>query len=126
MFLLGLPADEMRNFYIDRLKAERRRRTRVCLLEYPKDDTETRSRMIENPEELDNIMSSLRVETSLKLRLFVVEDLSREVIEALGYHLKIDPSFFRDHITESQWDQIGRSGRHILVLLPHAYDFQHR
>lgn len=40
---------------------------------------------------------------SVKTRLFVVEDLSRHVIEALGYHFKIDPSFFREHIVDYAW-----------------------
>jgi hypothetical protein len=37
------------------------------------------------------------------LRLFVVEDLSREVIEQLGYHFNIEPDFFRAHIYENIW-----------------------
>ena len=40
---------------------------------------------------------------SIKTRLFVVEDLSRDVIEAFGYHFKIDPSFFREHIVDYAW-----------------------
>ncbi len=35
--------------------------------------------------------------------LFVVEDLSRDMIEALGAHLDIDPLFFRSHISDYQW-----------------------
>ena len=38
-----------------------------------------------------------------KLRLFVVEDLSREVIELLGAHLDIEPAFFREHIVDYAW-----------------------
>lgn len=38
-----------------------------------------------------------------KGRLFVVEDLSSSVIEHLGSHFDIDPSFFRDHITSRVW-----------------------
>lgn len=40
---------------------------------------------------------------SVRTRLFVVEDLSRNVIEALGNHFKIDPSFFREHIVDYAW-----------------------
>ncbi|KAL8850303.1 MAG: hypothetical protein Q9221_004718 [Calogaya cf. arnoldii] len=36
-------------------------------------------------------------------RLFVVEDLSRDVIETLGLHLDIDPMFFRGHISDYAW-----------------------
>lgn len=91
----------------DRAKAERMRRTHVCLLEYPKDNSEVRSRTSKSPDELRSLLSSLQVDASLKLRLFVVEDLSREVIEALGHHLKIDPTFFRDHLIESHLNHLG-------------------
>lgn len=38
------------------------------------------------------------------MRLFVVEDLSREVIEALGEHFDVDPSFFQAHLVDfSSW-----------------------
>jgi hypothetical protein len=37
------------------------------------------------------------------LRLFVVEDLSRDVIELLGAHLDIEPAFFREHIVDYAW-----------------------
>ena len=36
-------------------------------------------------------------------RLFVVEDLSRDVIEALGARFDIDPLFFRGHISDYMW-----------------------
>jgi len=39
----------------------------------------------------------------IAMRLFVVEDLSREVIEQLGYHFDIEPDFFRAHIYENAW-----------------------
>ncbi|KAJ9654951.1 hypothetical protein H2201_008907 [Coniosporium apollinis] len=39
----------------------------------------------------------------VQLRLFVVEDLSREVIEVLGEHFDIEPAFFREHIVDYAW-----------------------
>ena len=36
-------------------------------------------------------------------RLFVVEDLSRDVIELLGAHLDIEPDFFREQIFDYTW-----------------------
>lgn len=75
-------------------------------------------------DDLQSVLSSLQVDESLKLRLFVVEDLSREVIEALGHHLKIDPSFFRDHIIDSQWDHLGMFGHRVLVVLLKAHEMQ--
>ncbi|KAH6723924.1 hypothetical protein BKA61DRAFT_587352 [Leptodontidium sp. MPI-SDFR-AT-0119] len=41
-----------------------------------------------------------------KLRLYVVEDLSRDVIEALGSKLDIEPAFFREHIVDYAWCNI--------------------
>jgi len=38
-----------------------------------------------------------------RFRLFVVEDLSRDVIELLGAHYDIDPAFFRDQIFDYAW-----------------------
>jgi hypothetical protein len=38
-----------------------------------------------------------------QLRLFIVEDLSRQVIELLGAHLDIEPAFFREHIVDYAW-----------------------
>lgn len=42
----------------------------------------------------------------MKLRLFVVEDLSRDVIEQLGSRFKIEPDFFRAHILDYAWYNI--------------------
>ncbi|RYP70524.1 hypothetical protein DL769_004938 [Monosporascus sp. CRB-8-3] len=39
----------------------------------------------------------------IRFRLYVVEDLSREVIEALGQKLKIEPDVFRSHIVDYAW-----------------------
>ena len=36
-------------------------------------------------------------------RIFIVEDLSRDVIEALGAQYDIDPLFFRSHILDYLW-----------------------
>lgn len=38
--------------------------------------------------------------------LFVVEDLSRDVIECLGIHLDVDPMLFRGHISDYVWYNI--------------------
>ncbi|KAF2429254.1 hypothetical protein EJ08DRAFT_698396 [Tothia fuscella] len=56
------------------------------------DDAEQRPQ--ETPESAPN---------AIQFRLFVVEDLSRRVIEALGAKFDIDPSFFREHINDYAW-----------------------
>ncbi|KAI0182895.1 hypothetical protein EV127DRAFT_353901 [Xylaria flabelliformis] len=40
------------------------------------------------------------------VRLILVEDLSRQVIEILGAKFDIDPNFFRDHIDDYSWYNI--------------------
>lgn len=40
------------------------------------------------------------------MRLFVVEDLSRDVIEMLGEQFNIDPHVFRAHIFDNAWYNI--------------------
>jgi hypothetical protein len=42
----------------------------------------------------------------VQFRFFVVEDLSRRVIEALGSKFDLDPSFFREHINDYAWYNI--------------------
>ncbi|KAH8821331.1 hypothetical protein F5884DRAFT_716358 [Xylogone sp. PMI_703] len=49
---------------------------------------------------------STKEDDSRQLMLFIVEDLSREVIEILGSHFDIDPSFFREHIVDYAWYNI--------------------
>ncbi|KAM0194729.1 hypothetical protein ACHAPA_008633 [Fusarium lateritium] len=48
--------------------------------------------------------------------LFVVEDLSRNVIESLGDTFGIDPRFFRAHITEYVWNNVRDRWREPSVL----------
>lgn len=84
-------------------------RTRVSLLEYPVDVTQPVTRV-------DFITSTgLRAHITklgdqknptTKMRLFVVEDLSRDVIETLGCAYDVDPSFFREHIVDYFWYNI--------------------
>ncbi|KAK3350332.1 hypothetical protein B0T25DRAFT_583076 [Lasiosphaeria hispida] len=50
--------------------------------------------------------SGVAAEGSWELRLFVVEDLSREVIEQLGHFFDIDPDFFCAHISDNVWFNI--------------------
>lgn len=40
------------------------------------------------------------------LRLFIVEDLSQQVIEMLGSRFDIDPMFFRDHVDDYVWHNV--------------------
>jgi len=65
----------------------------------------------------------------VELRLFVVEDLSREVIERLGYTFDIDPEFFRAHAFDYVWFNIRDPfweppGLHVDVVRRDWYQFR--
>lgn len=81
------------------------------MLEYPKQTGEVVKTDINNAETLKEYLSEPRNDPSVKLRLFVVEDLSREVIEALGSKFDIDPSFFREHLVDYVWYNVSKSPR---------------
>ena len=61
---------------------------------------EQRAQEINPPE---STAQSKPTSKPLKFRLFVVEDLSRDVIELLGAHYDIEPAFFRDQIFDYTW-----------------------
>lgn len=79
------------------------KRTNVCLLEYPKEGPGVEEKRFNETGKLRDFLPGMSENECVKTRLFVVEDLSRDVIEALGYHFKIDPSFFREHIVDYAW-----------------------
>lgn len=86
------------------------KKTRVCLLDYPRDPNKKISREeFNDSEELKEKIQAVKDnDDSVKFRLWVVEDLSREVIEMLGNHYDIDPSFFREHILDFVWYNISQ------------------
>lgn len=90
---------------------ERARRTHVCLLRYDKDGTKPMSKEVfKSPHELDNALYNLKTPSEKDIsgfNLVVVEDLSRDVIELLGSHFDVDPSFFRQHIANRAWHKVG-------------------
>lgn len=91
-------------------QALRMKKTRVCLLDYPRDPNREISREeLDDSEKLRTKVQAIKDDDdSVKFRLWVVEDLSREVIETLGHHYDIDPSFFREHILDYIWYNISQ------------------
>lgn len=79
------------------------------MLEYPKEGTHVGREYMNKASELEEYLSGTRDDQSLKLRLFVVEDLSRSVIEALGSKFDVDPSFFREHLVDYVWYNMSKS-----------------
>ncbi|KAL8833664.1 MAG: hypothetical protein Q9170_004150 [Blastenia crenularia] len=81
---------------------ERASRMNVTLLEF-RTDGNTRHD-ITTTQHLADLLPSLSMhDKDVAARLFVVEDLSRDVIETLGSHFDIDPTFFRGHISDYTW-----------------------
>ncbi|KAF5625587.1 hypothetical protein F52700_8952 [Fusarium sp. NRRL 52700] len=91
----------------------------VALLEF-KDDGQIQkdpNNNIGTPDDLRTATKKSRNPGSdVKFSLFVVEDLSRDVIETLGSELAIDPRFFRAHITDYAWNNIRDRWREPSIL----------
>ncbi|KAI2642505.1 hypothetical protein GGS21DRAFT_174853 [Xylaria nigripes] len=88
---------------VKRNEARRKRieRTNIRVLDYH--SAEVRKTDITSPCALKAILDSGVMEKSLEFRLYVVEDLSRDVIEILGHRFKIEPDFFRAHVADFAW-----------------------
>jgi hypothetical protein len=72
---------------------------------------------LRRPDDLRRAIKKARnPELGVKFSLFVVEDLSRDVIETLGSELAIDPRFFRAHITDYVWNNIRDRWREPSIL----------
>ncbi|KAH6693031.1 hypothetical protein EV126DRAFT_517304 [Verticillium dahliae] len=87
-----------------RSRAGRTMRTNVCLLEYYRDQKPPQCTRYKTRESLKTGLAGLKPDQNLTLRLFVVEDLSRTVIEALGYKFGVEPDFFREHLYAYAWN----------------------
>jgi hypothetical protein len=86
-------------------REERARRTNVTRLDYLKSGDVVPEKYT-TPEELRTALEREARENDSdkrQLGLFIVEDLSRQVIELLGAHLDIEPAFFREHIVDYAW-----------------------
>lgn len=83
-----------------KIRAERASRTKVAVIDFSQagivvkeiEDRESLAKCIKHEQPPDGTH-----------RLFVVEDLSRDIIEILGGELDIDPLFFREHISDYLW-----------------------
>jgi hypothetical protein len=81
-------------------RQHRAEKTNVARLDFLPDEEITCTHF-KKPEELKAGLDEKPHD--VQFRLFVVEDLSREVIELLGAKFDIDPSFFRAHINDYAW-----------------------
>ncbi|KAI4706905.1 hypothetical protein J4E89_008239 [Alternaria sp. Ai002NY15] len=82
----------------------RANKTNVTFVEY-RPATAPKATAIKSPALLQETLQALSLEHTKEppLRLFIVEDLSRQVIELLGARFDIDPLFFREQIDDYVW-----------------------
>jgi Mg2+ and Co2+ transporter CorA len=88
---------------------ERVNKTSITYVEYQSDTASKPQEIpITSPTALRELLDSLSHERGKEtpLRLFVVEDLSRQVIELLGSRFDIDPMFFRDQVDDYVWHNV--------------------
>ncbi|KAL5121807.1 hypothetical protein ACEQ8H_000022 [Pleosporales sp. CAS-2024a] len=93
---------------------ERLHKTKVTLIEYASATASTAVE-IDSSVGLKELLSSLSDDDDddeqqrkepPRMRLFIVEDLSQQVIELLGARFDIDPLFFREHIDDYVWHNV--------------------
>ncbi|KAF1929849.1 uncharacterized protein M421DRAFT_419616 [Didymella exigua CBS 183.55] len=88
---------------------DRRAKTNVTYIEYkPLKDSQPVPVTIDSADKLKTTLAALSHDPpgAPPLRLFIVEDLSTEVIEQLGSRFDVDPLFFREQIEDNVWYNI--------------------
>jgi len=87
-------------------RKERASRTKVTRLDYHEGFGKPDRQEITSSSKLRETLHEQASENGpgkRSFRLFVIEDLSRDVIEFLGAHYDVDPAFFRDQIFDYAW-----------------------
>lgn len=81
-------------------REQRARRCKACVLDFT-DDQKLTKEVYSDTARLKNALdSSPQTEGSAQIRLIIVEDLSRDLIELLGARYDVDPLFFLSHISD--------------------------
>jgi hypothetical protein len=84
-------------------RQERAPRMHVSMIEFSLVNETVETQIPSIPELAKALQDSIGTRGATHTRLFVVEDPSRDVIEALEANLDIDPLFFSSHIGDYQW-----------------------
>jgi Mg2+ and Co2+ transporter CorA len=109
---------------------ERIQRTKLAYIEY-ESATASTTLEINTSGALKELLRSLSHDPQKERpqRLFIVEDLSRQVIEILGARFDIDPMFFREHIDDYVWHNVRdpwAQPRSLMSNMKHRQWFQMR
>lgn len=85
-------------------RKERTHRTNVTMVEFSHTD-HPRTLPIRSAKALKETLANLSSTPSEQpsMRLFLVEDLSQQVVEQLGSRFDVDPLFFREQIADYSW-----------------------
>jgi len=87
-------------------RKERLSRTKLTRLDYHEGSNKPKRKDITTSSQLKTTLDEQTKDDGQgkrQFRLFVVEDLSRDVIEMLGAHYDVEPAFFRDQIVDYAW-----------------------
>ena len=102
-FMKVTTAPPKQKFLNDQDRRERASRVKVSMLTFEPNAAVHRDDYL-NLKELDTALNGDQVtHDNVHARLFVVEDLSRDMIEAFGARFDIDPLFFRGHLSDYIW-----------------------
>ena len=96
-------APPKQKFLEDRDRVEKASRTKVAMLTFAPDAAVHRVDYTDIKGLSDSLNGPKNQHNNVYARLFVVEDLSRDVIEAFGTRFDVDPLFFRGHISDYMW-----------------------
>ena len=102
-FMKVTTAPPKQKFLNDQDRRERASRVKVSMLTFEPNAAVQRDDYLSYGE-LDIALNGDQfTHRNVHARLFVVEDLSRDVIEAFGARFDIDPLFFRGHLSDYIW-----------------------
>lgn len=102
-FMKVTTAPPMQKFLNDKDKREKASRTKVAMLTFEPNAPVHRVNFSSIQDLSTTLNGPQSTHDDVYARLFVVEDLSRDVIEALGARFDVDPLFFRGHISDYIW-----------------------
>jgi hypothetical protein len=91
---------------VDTNRLERWQKTNIARLDYLKNGRVAEKRVKKHGELKEMLDVKNEDLSEVQLRLWVVEDLSRAVIELLGSRYDVEPAFFREHIIDVAWHNV--------------------
>ena len=91
-------------FLSSQQQLERAARTNVSMLTFEPHSTVRRVDFSTSRDLAEALNGPANDHDDTSARLFVVEDLSKDVIESFGSRFDVDPLFFRTHISDYMWN----------------------